>query len=95
MRNHFNSDKEFGQWIATHRLCVGNQQARNRLMHLAKFFSGGRDMGGICLTVAYEISAPVNSEKSEAVYNPFHHIDTTITTINPNTAYFFTTTCTQ
>lgn len=67
-RSRFPSDKEFGQWISTHSLCVGSQQSRNRLMHLAEFFGDERDMNGIPLTVAYEISAPVNREKALQIY---------------------------
>ncbi len=67
-RSRFPSDKEFGQWISTHSLCVGSQQSRNRLMHLADFFSDGRDMEGIAITAAYEISAPVNRDKALTVY---------------------------
>jgi hypothetical protein len=68
-RSRFSSDKEFGQWVSTHSLCVGSQQSRNRLMHLADFFSDGRDMEGIAITAAYEISAPVNRDKALTVYN--------------------------
>ena len=68
-RSRFSSDKEFGKWISTHSLCVGSQQSRNRLMHLAEFFGDDRDMNGIAITVAYEISAPVNREKALAVYD--------------------------
>jgi hypothetical protein len=68
-RSRFPSDKEFGQWISTYSLCVGSQQSRNRLMHLADFFSEGRDMEGIAITAAYEISAPVNRDKALTVYN--------------------------
>jgi hypothetical protein len=68
-RSRFPSDKEFGQWVSTHSLCVGSQQSRNRLMHLADFFSDGRDMEGIAITAAYEISAPVNRDKALTVYN--------------------------
>ncbi len=68
-RSRFPSDKEFGQWISTHSLCVGSQQSRNRLMHLADFFSDGRDMEGIAITAAYEISAPVNRDKALTIYN--------------------------
>jgi hypothetical protein len=48
---------------------VGSQQARNRLMHLADFFSDGRDMEGIAITAAYDISAPANRDKALVVYN--------------------------
>ncbi|MEE9338223.1 MAG: hypothetical protein V3U87_09100 [Methylococcaceae bacterium] len=68
-RSRFPSDKEFGQWISTHSLCVGSQQSRNRLMHLADFFCDGRDMEGITITAAYEISAPVNRDKAMTVYH--------------------------
>ncbi len=66
-RSRFISDKEFGQWISTHPLCVGRQQYRNRLMHLAAFFDG-KDMEGISITAAYEISSPANQDKAERVY---------------------------
>jgi hypothetical protein len=39
------------------------------LMHLADFFNDGRDMEGIAITAAYEISAPVNRDKALTVYN--------------------------
>lgn len=67
-RNRFQSDKEFGQWISAHSLCVGSQQSRNRLMHLARFFDDNRDMAGITITAAYEISSPVNQSKAVEVY---------------------------
>lgn len=67
-RSRFPSDKEFGKWVSTHSLCVGSQQSRNRLMHLAEFFGDERDLDGIAITVAYEISAPVNREKALTVY---------------------------
>ncbi|GAW86415.1 hypothetical protein bplSymb_SCF02601P050 [Bathymodiolus platifrons methanotrophic gill symbiont] len=68
-RGRFPSDKEFGQWASTHSLCVGSQQSRNRLMHLADFFSDGRTMAGITITSAYEISAPINRGKALIVYD--------------------------
>jgi len=67
-RARFQSDKEFGQWISTHSLCVGSQQSRNRLMHLASFFDDNRDMTGITITSAYEISSPANRDKAMDVY---------------------------
>lgn len=66
-RNRFQSDKEFGQWVSTHSLCVGSQQSRNRLMHLARFFED-RDMTGITITAAYEISSPGHQSKAVEVY---------------------------
>jgi len=67
-RSRFQSDKEFGQWVSTHSLCVGSQQSRNRLMHLARFFDDNRDMTGITITSAYEISSPANEDKAAEVY---------------------------
>jgi len=67
-RSRFQSDKEFGQWGSTHSLCVGSQQSRNRLMHLARFFDDNRDMTGITITSAYEISSPANEDKAAEVY---------------------------
>lgn len=66
-RGRFSSDKEFGQWIATHGLSVGSQQNRTLFMNLARFFKD-KDMRGISLTAAYEISRPDNSDVAEKIY---------------------------
>jgi len=74
-RTRFKSDTEFGQWIkSTQTLCLGStQKTRNRLMHLAEFFDGdNRDMRGISITSAYEISSPVNKKIAEKVYEKAH-----------------------
>lgn len=71
-RSRFPSDKEFGQWISTHSLCVGSQQVRNRLMHLADFFDDTRDMSGISITAAYAISSPLNRSRAIEVYAEVH-----------------------
>jgi len=67
-RGRFLSDKEFGKWISSHSSWVGSQQSRNRLMHLADFFRDDHDMSGITISAAYEISAPINREKAQEVY---------------------------
>lgn len=67
-RSRFPSDKEFGQWCACHSICVGSQQQRNRLIHLARFFEG-RELDKIGISAAYEISAPINADVAEAVYD--------------------------
>ena len=68
-RERFVSDKEFGEWVVTHGLSVGTtQQNRTLFMNLAKFFKN-RDMTGISLTVAYEISRPQNSSVAEEIYS--------------------------
>lgn len=66
-RNRFLSDKEFGQWCATHSICVGSQQQRNRLINLARFFDG-RELDKIGISAAYEISAPSNADIAEEIY---------------------------
>jgi hypothetical protein len=66
-RGRFSSDKEFGQWIATHGLSVSSQQNRTLFMNLARFFKD-KDMRGISLTAAYEISRPDNSDVAEKIY---------------------------
>jgi hypothetical protein len=66
-RNRFPSDKEFGQWCATHSICVGSQQHRNRLMNLARFF-GSRELDKIGISAAYEIAAPANADVAVDVY---------------------------
>ena len=74
-RARFQSDTEFGQWIkSTQTLCLGStQKTRNRLMHLAEFFDGdNRDMEGISITAAYEISSPTNKEIAEKIYEEVH-----------------------
>lgn len=65
-RNRFPSDKEFGQWC-TLSLCEGSMQHRNRLMNLARYFKD-REILGISLTVAYEISAPANQDIADTLY---------------------------
>jgi hypothetical protein len=73
-KTRFDSDKEFGQWVASQTLCLGStQKTRNRLMHLAKFFdSDNRDMDGISITTAYEISSPANKKIAEKIYEEAH-----------------------
>ena len=66
-RNRFPSDKEFGQWCITHSICVSSQQHRNRLLNLARFFEG-RELVKIGISAAYEISAPINADIAEEVY---------------------------
>jgi hypothetical protein len=66
-RRRFPSDKEFGQWVSSQTLCLGNQKTINRLMHLAEFFNHEDDMEGITLTAAYEISSPSNRETATKV----------------------------
>ncbi len=68
-RDRIPSDKEFGQWAATIGLSDSSSfQTRNVYMNLARFFKH-RDMAGISLTSAYEISKPSNSDIAEEIYS--------------------------
>ena len=68
-RSRLNSDIEFGEWVNKHTgtLCSTTRQQRTRLMNLARYF-GNKDTKGISLTVCYEISAPVNEDVADKVY---------------------------
>ena len=68
-RNRFESDRDFGAWVqSTQALCLGGgQPTRTRYMNFARFFKD-RDMSGISLTAAYEISRPDNADIAEEVY---------------------------
>ena len=62
-------DKKFGQWIVTSGLSASTtHQTRTVYMNLARFFKN-RDMTGISLTAAYEISRPQNSSVTEEIYS--------------------------
>ena len=68
-RSRFESDKKFGQWIVTSGLSASTtHQTRTVYMNLARFFKN-RDMTGISLTAAYEISRPQNSSVTEEIYS--------------------------
>jgi hypothetical protein len=68
-RERFESDIEFGEWITNigGTLCSTSRQHRTRLMNLARFFKG-KELLGISLTAAYEISAPVNKDVADKIY---------------------------
>ena len=66
-RRRLADDGAFGKWIVSNNLDVGTQQHRNRLVHLATFFEN-RDLDGISITAAYELSAPRNEKIAEKVY---------------------------
>jgi hypothetical protein len=48
-------------------LCSDTPQHRTRLMNLARFFEN-REIIGISLTACYEISAPINADIADKVY---------------------------
>lgn len=68
-RNRFESDIAFGEWVtnAGGTLCSITRQHRTRLMNLARFFDS-RELTGISITAAYEISAPINEDVADKIY---------------------------
>lgn len=68
-RNRFESDATFGEWITNvgGTLCSTTRQHRTRLMNLARFFDS-RELTGISITAAYEISAPINEDVADKIY---------------------------
>jgi len=67
-RERLPSNKEFGQWIkSVQTLCLDNQPTLTRYMNFAKYFKD-KDRTGISLTVAYQISAPINEAIADKIY---------------------------
>lgn len=68
-RNRFESDAAFGEWVTNvgGTLCSTTRQHRTRLMNLARFFDS-RELTGISITAAYEISAPINEDVADKIY---------------------------
>lgn len=68
-RNRFDSDAAFGEWVANvgGTLCSTTRQHRTRLINLARFFDS-RELTGISITAAYEISAPINEDVADKIY---------------------------
>ena len=67
-RNRFSSNNEFGDWVqSVQSICLDSQPVRTRLMNYAKYFKE-KDITGISLSACYEISAPVNEDVADKVY---------------------------
>ena len=67
-RQRFPSNNEFGEWIeSVGTLCSDTRQARTKFMNFARYFQN-KDRNGISLTACYEISAPVNEDVADKVY---------------------------
>jgi hypothetical protein len=67
-RSRFASNIEFGNWIQSiHALSVDAQQTRTKYMNFARYFKN-KDRTGMPLTVCYEISAPINADIADKVY---------------------------
>jgi hypothetical protein len=80
-RNRFTSNNEFGDWIQTvPALCGDGNQIRNRYMNFAKYFKG-KDRTGISLTACYEISAPINEEVADKIYDYALHKNLSVSDI--------------
>ena len=70
-KSRFNTTNDFGAWIQEQggTLCAITKQHRTRLMNLAEFFDGDkRKLDRISITAAYEISAPINADIAEEIY---------------------------
>jgi hypothetical protein len=68
-RNRFANKKEFGAWVQKTggSIAACGKQHRTTLMNLARFFSS-KDLTGIAITAAYQISAPINADVAQDVY---------------------------
>ncbi|MGB4499361.1 MAG: hypothetical protein WBI40_11760 [Methylococcaceae bacterium] len=67
-RQRFSSNNEFGEWVeSVGALCSDTRQARTRFMNFASYFKD-KDREGISLTACYEISAPINADVADRVY---------------------------
>ncbi len=67
-RKHFPSNIEFGKWVESiGTLCSDTRQARTRFMNFASYFKD-KDREGISLTACYEISAPINADIADNLY---------------------------
>ena len=69
LRDRFKSNHEFGNYIEENlgTLCSDTRQSRTRMMNLARFFEN-RELKGISITAAYEISAPANKDIANDLY---------------------------
>ena len=67
-RKHFPSNIEFGKWVESiGTLCSDTRQARTRFMNFANYFKD-KNREGISLTACYEISAPINADIADNLY---------------------------
>ena len=67
-RSRFPSNNDFGVWIqSVQTICLDSQPVRTRLMNFANYFKD-KDTTGISLSACYEISAPINADIADKVY---------------------------
>jgi hypothetical protein len=70
-RERLPSNIEFGNWVkSVSALCADGHQTLNRYMNFASYFKD-KNREGISLTAAYEISAPINADVADKVYQPY------------------------
>ena len=68
-RNRFPSNNDFGKWVeSVGTLCSDSRQVRTRYMNFAEYFKD-KSYTGISLTCCYEISAPINADVADQVYD--------------------------
>jgi hypothetical protein len=67
-RSRFASNNEFGDWVqSVQSICLDSQPVRTRLMNFAGYFKDKSTIG-ISLSGCYEISAPINADIADKVY---------------------------
>jgi hypothetical protein len=67
-RERLPSNIEFGNWVkSVSALCADGHQTLNRYMNFASYFKD-KNREGISLTACYEISAPINADIADKVY---------------------------
>ena len=67
-RERLPSNIEFGNWVKSiSALCADGHQTLNRYMNFASYFKD-KDREGISLTACYEISAPINADIADNLY---------------------------
>lgn len=67
-RTRFEGDKEFGKWRASSLWACSASQC-TRLIQLARYFGDSKPLEKISITAAYEISAPINADIADEIYN--------------------------
>ena len=67
-RSRFASNNEFGDWVqSVQSICLDSQPVRTRLMNFADYFKDKSTIG-ISLSGCYEISAPINADIADNLY---------------------------
>lgn len=67
-RRRFKSNIEFGKWLSVNFTEL-NSSNTGKLINLAKFFQGDKNLDGIPVSAGYLLSSPNNKDIAEKVYN--------------------------